>query len=52
MINVLVAGDFYPNDRVAKLVEDEKYNEIFNEISKYTSKSDISIVNFECQPAD
>jgi poly-gamma-glutamate synthesis protein (capsule biosynthesis protein) len=48
MINVLVAGDFYPNDRVAKLVEDEKYNEIFNEISKYTSKSDISIVNFEC----
>lgn len=47
MAKILIAADFVPMDRVASLVEKECYREIFEEIIRYTSDADYSIVNLE-----
>lgn len=46
-MKVIIAGDFCPQDRVANLFEEEKYEEIFSEIKIYTGSADLSIVNLE-----
>ncbi len=48
MIKILFAGDYCPTSRVKKLIELEKLNEIFNEITPLTENADYSIVNLEC----
>lgn len=47
MVRILVAGDFAPWNRVEKLLESERYADIFSEVIPYTSESDYSIVNLE-----
>lgn len=52
MINLLIAGDFCPHQRVYKLIEEQNYEAIFRNILPYTKASDINIVNFETTLAD
>ena len=47
MISILIAGDFCPRDRVASLIEEEKYSEVFGELKSYTQDVDLAIVNLE-----
>ena len=46
-MKILIAGDFCPMDRVAKLIDKEDYESVFGEIVKYTKQADYSIVNLE-----
>lgn len=46
-MNILIAGDFCPRDRVASLIEEEKYNEVFGEVKPYAENVDLAIVNLE-----
>jgi len=50
-MNVLIAGDFCPRNRVSFLVEEEKYSSILSGVRVVVSESDYSIVNFECPVA-
>lgn len=47
-MKVLVAGDFCPRDRVAKLFEEGSFEPVLGEACQLTSCSDYCIVNFEC----
>lgn len=47
-MKVLIAGDFCPMNRVAQLISNKKYDEIFGDIKQITALSDFSVVNFEC----
>ena len=47
MVKILIAGDYAPSERVAELVNVNKFEQIFGEVSKYTSEVDYSIVNLE-----
>ena len=46
-MKILIAGDYVPQQRVSKLVEQRRYEEIFRDIMPYTEASDYSIVNLE-----
>lgn len=46
-MRILITGDFCPQNRVAKLIEKEKYDEVFGEILPYTNSADLSIINLE-----
>lgn len=48
MIRIIIGGDYCPQSRVARLVESEKFDDIFKEIKPITANADYSIVNFEC----
>jgi len=48
MTNILIAGDYCPQNRISQLVEKEKYEDIFREIKPILNDSDYAIVNFEC----
>jgi poly-gamma-glutamate capsule biosynthesis protein CapA/YwtB (metallophosphatase superfamily) len=47
MIKILVAGDFFPHSRVARLVENKKYEEILGAVRPLIKNADYSIVNLE-----
>jgi len=47
-MNILIAGDYCPNERLAPLIEKENYSFVFGQILPLLSKVDFSIVNFEC----
>lgn len=47
MVKILIAGDFAPRARIATLLEEERYADIFSEVLPITSRADYSIVNFE-----
>ena len=47
-MKVLVAGDFCPQARVKKLLENGDYASVLSEVRLETEKTDFSIVNFEC----
>lgn len=47
MINLLVAGDYCPQERVANMIESGDYSFI-DFVRKYTANADYSIVNLEC----
>lgn len=47
MVSIIIAGDYSPKDRVAKLIETGKTDEIFTDIKKILNQSDYAIVNFE-----
>ena len=46
-MKILISGDFCPQTRVTKLIEEEKYYEVFGEVLPYTKKAELSIVNLE-----
>lgn len=47
-MNVLVAGDYCPVERIADLVNKGDYNAVFSEVQSTIQESDYSIVNLEC----
>lgn len=47
MIKILITGDFCPWSRVAKLINDKKYEEVFGNVRPLIQASDYSIVNLE-----
>lgn len=47
MVKILIAGDYAPRERVAKLIDERQYEEIFEEVLNYTLEADYSIVNLE-----
>ena len=47
MAKILIAGDFAPRARVAKLIDEGRYEDIFEQVIPLTSRSDYSIVNLE-----
>lgn len=46
-MKIIIAGDFCPQERVADLIEAEKYSTIFSEIRSITDQADYSILNLE-----
>lgn len=46
-MKVLIAGDFVPQNRVAKLFGDGKFSDVMQGVRAYTEESDYSIVNLE-----
>ena len=46
--NVLICGDFCPQDRVSNIINTKCYNDIFGNTAELIKKADISIVNMEC----
>jgi poly-gamma-glutamate synthesis protein (capsule biosynthesis protein) len=48
MIKILIGGDYYPQSRVAKLIEEKSYGQVFDKITILTRNADYSIVNLEC----
>ena len=46
-MSVLVAGDFCDKNRVSKLIYNECYDRMFDNVKNIVSDADISIVNFE-----
>ena len=57
-MNIIIAGDFAPQGRVATLISNEKYEKVFGEVKPLIVDADYSIVNLEapitestlCQP--
>lgn len=47
MTKILIAGDFAPRARIAGLLEEERYADIFSEVIPITARADYSIVNLE-----
>lgn len=48
-MKVLIAGDFAPEARLAKQIEEKRFSEIFSEdLRKVIRSADFSFVNFEC----
>ena len=47
MASIIIAGDYSPKDRVAKLIESDDTKDIFADIKGVLTSSDYSIVNFE-----
>lgn len=47
-MKLLVAGDFCPQNRVAELFNQGKYNQVLGEVKDVISVADYSVVNFEC----
>lgn len=50
--NILICGDFCPQDRVSNLINKKKYNNVFENTTDIIKKSDIAIVNLECPVVD
>lgn len=47
-MKILIAGDYCPQNRVTKLIEGGKANEVFSEVKTIVGEADFSIVNLEC----
>lgn len=47
-MNILVAGDFCPQHRVAKLFDEGKFADVLGEVKPIVEQADYAIVNFEC----
>jgi poly-gamma-glutamate synthesis protein (capsule biosynthesis protein) len=48
MIKLLAAGDFCPTGRLHKLIENRKYQLIFNNVPELIKSADYAFVNLEC----
>ena len=47
MINILIAADYSPKDRVADLLNKDSYEEIFEQVKTYFDNADYTVVNLE-----
>jgi len=47
-MKILIAGDFCPQNRVASLIEQKKFEDVLSGVKEITAQADYSIVNFEC----
>lgn len=50
-MKVLIAGDFCPQKRAAKKIDQGEYNSVFGDIKSVVTRANYSIVNFECPVA-
>ena len=48
MIKIIVAGDFCPNERVEKHINDQQYSVVFGNVRPIIESADYAVVNFEC----
>ena len=48
MIKIIVAGDFCPNERVEKHINDQQYSVVFGNVRPIIEAADYAVVNFEC----
>lgn len=46
-MNILIAGDYVPRNRLAPLVESGRYENLFGEIRELVCSAEYSIINFE-----
>ena len=51
-MKILIAGDFCPQNRVERRIEEGSYSSLFEEIVAETKQADYSIVNLECPIVD
>ncbi len=51
-MNIVIAGDFSPQDRVARLFKNDETASILGDVNSLLHKTDFSIVNFECAVVD
>ena len=47
-MRLIIAGDFYPQNRVSNLFDEGSYGLVLDEVRSVTKKSDYAIVNLEC----
>lgn len=47
-MKIIIAGDFCPHNRVAKLIENSDFQTVFGKTKDVLSEADWSIVNLEC----
>lgn len=47
-MRILIAGDFCPRTRIARLIEENRFEEILGEVKPIIESADYSLVNFEC----
>ena len=47
MVQIIIAGDFCPKDRVADLLNEEKYSEVLGEVKTIVEGADYALVNLE-----
>ncbi len=47
-MNILVAGDYCPQERVAKQIENGNFEIVFGQVRPIVANSDYSLVNLEC----
>lgn len=47
MMKLLICGDYYPNGRIANLIDIGKGSTIFEEVKPYIQEADFSILNLE-----
>lgn len=58
MFSILIAGDLVPIGRVANLLDEKRYSEVFGQVKRLTDECDFCVVNLEapivetngCQP--
>lgn len=46
-MNILIAGDFVPQDRTLKYLKEHKYECLFGQVAKHVKSCDYSLVNLE-----
>ena len=51
-MKILIAGDYCPQERVAKLIEEGKGCSVMKDMKPYLNGADYAIVNFECAVVD
>lgn len=47
-MKIIIAGDFCPQNRVAKLFDNDNFSDVLGEVKPIIKEADYSIVNFEC----
>ncbi len=47
-MNIIIAGDYCPRDRVAKALDEKHYDAVLGDIHEALNDADYSIVNLEC----
>lgn len=46
-MKILIAGDFYPSERVKKIIDEGTYEHVFGEVEPIVKSADYAIVNYE-----
>ena len=47
-MKIVIAGDYCPKDRVAELIDSNRYENIFSDVTEIIAQADFSILNFYC----
>ena len=47
-MKIVIAGDYCPKDRVAELIDSNRYENIFYDVTEIIAQADFRILNFEC----